>query len=514
MTGASSLLRTLVIYSVCLPLAIFLGYLMATPLDFTTLFGVGLILFILCLPLLLRAHHMLLIVSINMFAVVPFIPGKPYLWIAATWLSLTISLGQYILNRRLRFISVPSVTKPLIFLSVVVLITMKLTGGFGLATFGGNSMGGKRYVMLLSAVLAYFAFTGQQIHPRRARLAVSLFFLGAATSAVGELAPLLPSGAYIIFALFPVSQFGYDAVVSGGGISALGSRLSGLAGACSAIVWAMLAHFGIGQIFTVRNIGRALIFVGLVFISLMGGFRSAFIFFGMTFCLLFYLEGLIRSKLLPILLLFMVLGGALSVGFVDRLPFSMQRALSFLPLNVDPAAREGAEGSTEWRLKMWRDVIPDIPKYLILGKGYAISAAELSATQVTVNEKDVLAGTELAGDYHSGPLSVLLTFGIFGTVGLIWFMAASWRVMYHNYKFGPPEYGLLNRFLYAFFVVKVITYFFIFGSLYTDMIAFTGLVGLSVSLNGGVARKPLPVPQLQQRPQPARFQRPRTVAAI
>ena len=63
MTSASSLLRSLLIYSICLPLAIFLGYLLAEPLTYSTFAGVGFVLFFLCIPLFLRWHHVMLAAS-------------------------------------------------------------------------------------------------------------------------------------------------------------------------------------------------------------------------------------------------------------------------------------------------------------------------------------------------------------------------------------------------------------------------------------------------------------------
>src|SRR5215470_10572304 len=98
MTSASSLLRSLLIYSICFPLAIFLGYLIAqegNPIySFTTYIGILPILFILALPLLLRWHHGLLIASWNFGAVLYFVPGRPNLWMAMTGLSLLISIIQ------------------------------------------------------------------------------------------------------------------------------------------------------------------------------------------------------------------------------------------------------------------------------------------------------------------------------------------------------------------------------------------------------------------------------------
>src|SRR5439155_22213287 len=99
MTDSFSFLRSLLIYSICVPLAIFLGYLMATPADFTTYTVLGFVLFMLILPFLLRWHHAWLIAAWNMTAVVFFLPGRPDVWMALAWISLLISGVQYILNR-------------------------------------------------------------------------------------------------------------------------------------------------------------------------------------------------------------------------------------------------------------------------------------------------------------------------------------------------------------------------------------------------------------------------------
>jgi hypothetical protein len=46
----------------------------------------------------------------------------------------------------------------------------------------------------------------------------------------------------------------------------------------------------------------------------------------------------------------------------------------------------------------------------------------------------------------------------------------------------------------AFFIAKAIFYFAIFGGFWSDLPYFTGLVGLSICLNGGVA-EPVAAPQ-------------------
>jgi hypothetical protein len=507
MTSASSFLRTLLIYSICLPVAIFLGYMVAEPLTYGTLGSVGFVLFFLTVPLFLRWHHVWLISTWNFGAVLFFIPGRPELWLAMSWISLIISVVQYILNRRLKFLSVPSITRPMLFLAVVVIITAKCTGGIGLQALGGDTYGGKRYLLLLSAIAGYFALTSQPMAPRRAIICVSLFFIGAISSAVGELAPVVGSQFYFIFWLFPLSSTAYASIMNdpviGHGMMA---RLSGLASAASGIICAMLARYGIQDMLSLRRISRLALFLAFIALAMLGGFRSVLILIMLTFAVVFYLEGLMRSRLLPMILLAMALGVAVLVPFVDRLPLPMQRSLSFLPFNVDPMARMSAEATTAWRIEMWKHMLPEIPSHLILGKGLGVNPAEADAAALAARGGggDISEGSALAGDYHSGPLSVVLTFGIFGVIGFVWFLIAALKVLYQNYQFGHPAYRRLNTFLFGYFIAKTIFFFVVFGSLYSDFMTFSGLIGLSISLNGGVAKQ-VTVPQPKVRLEAFKF---------
>jgi hypothetical protein len=510
MITAPTTVRTLLTYAICLPVAIFLGYLLASdnPLNYGTMWGIGMVLFVLVLPLLLRWHHAFLIIAWNFGAVLFFLPGRPELWLAAAWLSLTISTIQYILNRRLKLISVPSLTRPLIFLGAVVLVTMKLSGGFGVAVFGSEFYGGKRYILMISAIAGYFALSAQPIQPRRAVLFVMLFFLGSLTNALGEAAPLMPSSAYFLYLLFPVSGTAYNTLIEGPvHATQMLSRLSGLTPACLGISLAMLARYGIRELFTFRRFARSFLFLTAISVGMLGGFRSTLILLMLTVGSMFWLEGLVRSRMLPVAVLALVVCGTLLVGFSDRLPLSMQRTLSFLPLNIDPLARGNAEASTEWRLQMWKEVLPEVPKHLILGKGLGFSAADQAAAGLEEKSLGGTAGTEVVGDYHSGPLSVIIPFGIFGAVGFLWFLAAALRVLHRNYRYGHPAYKKLNTFLFAYFAAKTFFFFVVFGGFYSELMTFTGLVGLSVSLNAGVAR-PMLALQPQPRPQPLRFRPP------
>ena len=111
----------------------------------------------------------------------------------------------------------------------------------------------------------------------------------------------------------------------------------------------------------------------------------------------------------------------------------------------------------------------------------------------------------LSSDYHSGPFSVVLAFGIWGTMAWLWFWGASLRVLHRNMKHGHPALRNINRLLFVYYIVKCIIFLFVFGAMQNDIATFAGIVGLSVALNHGLAR---PAPQAVQVRPPATAVRP------
>jgi O-antigen ligase len=461
------------------------------PLNLSTISTVVVVLGVLLVPLLLRWHHAWLIAAWNTTAILFFMPGKPPIWMGLAAASLAISVLQYTLNRQMKFLPVPAVTRPLIFLTAVILVTARLTGGLGVRALGGDTYGGKRYFIVLAAVLGFFAIINRRIPPRRANLYVALFFLGAATMMIGELPGRVPSALNFLFLIFPVTSLsafvGQNSVIEQ---AQLMSRIGGLASLGNAFFCAMLARYGIRGVLDTTKPGRVAAFGFFILIAVSTGFRSALLTFLVTFALLFYLERLHHTRLLLPVVFVSLAGVGLMGIFAVRLPLSFQRSLSVLPfIQVDPLARMSAQVSSDWRLQMWREVIPQIPEYLIIGKGYSYSGSEQAKMG-----KFSMEAMEMVGDYHNGPLSVLLPFGIFGMIAFVWLMVAGIRVVHQNYRFGDPAFHNINTFLFAYFVAKVFFFFTAFGSLHSDLHLFLGLLALSISLNGGVA-KPAVVPQ-------------------
>jgi hypothetical protein len=490
MSNPLAFLRALLIYGACVPLAVYLGYLLATPLDLGTWVAVGLVLLMLLLPLLLRWHHPLLVFSWNLGAVVFFLPGQPQFWLLMAVVSLTMALVQRTLNRHLKFITVPSLVAPLVFLLVVIIVTGWFTGGLGLRITNSGTYGGKRYFLLIGAIFGFFAFCSRKIPPAKANLYLWLFFLPGLMALISSCFPLINSGFYFIYWIFPADPYMLQAYANQTNTSFSDDmvRLSGLAVSSEAVFCFLLARYGIRALLQARNWWRLAIFLLVAIAGLFGGFRSVVVLMALVFCLLFWFEGLVRTRFFLLFIGFGILVACSVMPFTKQLPFTVQRALSVLPVEVDPIAAADAQASSEWRLRMWRIVLPEVPHYLLLGKGYGINAQDLELAQTGLRSGMVDSSEVaiMAGDYHNGPLSTIIPLGIWGVLGFTWLLAAGTRVLWKNWKHGPPELKRINTFLLSLFVAKIIFFLFVFGSLYSDMAAFVGLLGFGVSLNGGM----------------------------
>src|ERR1043166_9555678 len=162
--------RSQLIYALCLPLAVLIGYFLAEPLESGSIAIVVLVLSVLCLPLLMKWYHPLLIMSWNAVIVAIGVPGRPGIWMIMAAVGLLIAVLNRSVNPHRRFNNVQNLTKPLFFLLRVVVITAYLTGGIGLNALGATRAGEKGYVFIFAAIAGYFAMTSQRIPPERAGL--------------------------------------------------------------------------------------------------------------------------------------------------------------------------------------------------------------------------------------------------------------------------------------------------------------------------------------------------------
>ena len=487
-------------YGVCVVIAIFVGYHVSSWDDMPSFSTLMAVLCLMMLPFLLRWHHFWLILSWNTYAMVFFLPGRPSFMLVLGGLSLLVSLIEHGIKQEAPFIRVRIVWWPLIFLTCVVLVTAKLRGGIGLNIAGSANVGGKKYIFLLGGIVGYLALTAQRIPHEKVARYTTAFLLSPMTNLISDMSLFVaPSAIYYIYLLFP-SSGSLEPDTAFGPAEETIERMAGIAAACSAVVYTMAARFGLSGIFSGGRLWRPPVFLLMFGLSMLGGYRSTLITFLLTCTILFWLEGLYRSRLMPVFCCCIALAGTIVFALAEHLPLSMQRSLSVLPfVKVSDVAAQSAKASSDWRVQMWHEVVPEIPHYLILGKGYSINITELAKVNMPTTGDEGAAGAMLAGDYHNGPLSVIIPFGLGGAIGFVWLIGAGMRVVYRNYKYGDPEFRQINTYLFAAFITRVIFFLSVFGSFEGDLPNFLGLLGMSVAINGGM-RQPVKARLPQKRP--------------
>lgn len=509
--NSTALFRTLVVYAICVPLAIAVGYSLTSvtnSYDYGSYALIGGLVALLVLPLLMRWHYWLLVFSWSSPIVLFFLPVQLEMFLFMVAVSLTISVIERILDRNKQFITPSVMAWPLLALLGVIVTTAEMTGGLGFHTLGSDVYGGKKYITMIFGVLSFFAITARTIPENRANLYIFLYFFGGFLNFISDFYAVTPQNLRFIFLPFPGMVRSTDSM--GNAQMELGeTRMFGISIAAGAVFFWMLARYGIREIFLSGKIWRPVVLAVSFVLIFAGGFRSYIISSAGLFVILFFLEKMHRSALMLPLILLGIMGSVALVPMSRHLPHTFQRALAFLPLDIDPMIRSDAEGSTQWRLNMWSAILPQVPKYLLLGKGFTFTARDFNnymGPNATFN--DIIDPSQdplvLSSDFHSGPLTVLIPFGIWGAIAYLWFMAAGFWVVWRNYRYGLPSLSHVNLMFYAFYIVKLFTFFVVFGAAVNDVANFGGLVGLSVALNHGVRG-----PQKQPKPNPIINQNPR-----
>lgn len=150
-------------------------------------------------------------------------------------------------------------------------------------------------------------------------------------------------------------------------------------------------------------------------------------------------------------------------GMAPYLPSAIQRAFSWLPnIDIPPLIKLEASLSTQNRLRVWELAWNEVPRYLLIGKGFAINPSDIISPTV---RQDWVLYSFLSHNYHSGPLSLLLDTGAFGFVLGTFFLLATCTEMIRR-RSDVALAPLLRR-AFMFFLVQhlfnVIAFYLIFG---------------------------------------------------
>lgn len=439
---------------------------------------------------------LLLLLGKNVWTLVPvfsvlggtitFLPGYPSPWYAVTPV-VAVMLGIRFLMRSSMFSYRFCWMDLLLVLQIIVLLQAFLRNPVTLSIFGGagtTMIGGRPYVDYAVAIFAYFMLAIVKTDPATLRKVITCMIV------VMLLDSLLKAGSTFSGGLAKsigriYSNVDYAANVAGAGykVSFETTRFASFS-SLSAVLGLVLFSFHrpLSCLSPLRP-GRFFLacFTGIV--SLLSGFRSEFIKLGCYF----FAGSLIRRKASDILLGGAVVFVATALVLVTvggtALPQAVQRAISFLPVEVDPDIRASAEGSADWRFEMWKLVLTS-DRYIsnkMLGDGFGYTAAEHQAQLASEMGFGGYRGDSIdafiaKGSYHGWHVEAIRFTGVLGLlVGLgilLVFARHAWLLIRRHYDTSFFPYA---AFIGIPFLIEPFFTLFVFGSYKGNFISFIAM---------------------------------------
>lgn len=347
---------------------------------------------------------------------------------------------------------------------LVVILTMMVRGS-GIRALGGTQWGGMEYVTLLLGGTFYLVAPMFRFSPKNVRTLVILILIASFLPAVAQILFKVTGGRfYHLYYIMNYADIQYVAdslrVTSD---PRYVTRLTALSGISMALLPAVF-------VFHYRGMGRLIqagLLIAAAVLAVLSGGRGAILNIICISSIIGFLllKGDARRKFVARIMIVGLVGYIGLFFFADRLPVTAQRALSWVPfIHISPIAASDATGSTSWRLEVWKLAWAELPKYLVIGKGFCFDPAFVDSMSL---RWDTVQSAFLVHNYHSGPLTLLLDLGI---MGIVTWTAFILRTAYEEIRAIPriAAVGLERRFFYyliASFTWSIVSFFVIFGGL-------------------------------------------------
>jgi hypothetical protein len=436
-----------------------------------------------------RLNHPLLMIAIPLVPLVAWLIGEPSALLLTLFLvnyssislpglpgGLTlvnffqaIMIGWALINGALnknRFFTLTK-EKGVILLFFVHSLLIIAVRGFGMSIGRGQTFGGGAYVYLFLSIFFYLAASQIPLKEKHIRI---LFWGGIVLSLIPLLVQLsiyFSGGAtYYLTRFFSVNTSSVvDAVMSGE--EDVGSvRFSAVSGLRTVLLMVALVVPAVRRrkVLSWGLVGAA------VLMTLTSGFRSSLVGVGaLVFMWLLY-ESNNRWRTFFMLAGLGLIGWLIALAVIPVLPDTFQRTLSFLPLArewVDPRVLMDAQNSVDFRLGIWELAWRRVPEYLLIGRGMTVEISQWAWLQSSsYRNPEFFFATH---NYHSGPLSLLVDFGLPGfilfTSFLIMVCVKAWKGVNQSCA---GRNDLISRF-YAFLTIqvtyKVVAFYLIYGDI-------------------------------------------------
>lgn len=377
--------------------------------------GIMAMVYILTLSVNFKALAWMVIAMRSAALIVPFFPGRPYLWELCAMLAWPSVLVYCLLKRgkleRFKFSRYEQWALTALVGFVFVLVALMIYRGVGFRVLGGEQMGGRFYIQQVILAILPLLLLLADFDRRTLVFAVTVGWLMSVTYMISDFA--FSMGGDVLRQLLYFFELPGDAINFEMGYERTGLRR-----------FQSLAFVGYGMLAVVLTmaslkdlLGRKIVYglpllLGACAVGIAGGHRTMLVTTIITVVLLSCFQRF-WNVLSAILVFF---GG---IGFIaglyltaPYLPFAIQRSISILPgIEISNLVEDDAAGTLEDRWTSIKLAINDVPDYMLYGRGFGIDQSALDVRDL-VNFGAVQGYA--SGFVSQGTLGLLITTGLPG----------------------------------------------------------------------------------------------------
>ena len=478
-------LQKLILFAVIAFAVVIFGYTLADDMFFAAL-AFGGVAWLVLMPYHATLAVTLAIATFSTALIMPFFPGRPFVWEAAALLGwtgcvLVFSFRQY---RDEMWDSIGENKWLLIGVAgyCVVLVFTMVERGVGFRTMGGEQMGGRFYFQQITCAIFPLMFIMLRLKENQIS---KLFIIQCVLSATWVISDLIYTNASWLFNILFFLEVPGDAMNFERERMKMGiNRYQSLAFVSTGFLWLLLIKYKMNDFLGSKGTWLIPIGIAIVGVGLLSGHRYtvAIIVLVTFFCTL--TQRLYNLRNLVIGGLMIVLGLFIAYGFADRMPLAAQRAISVLPgVEVHRDAELDGSSTMETRRILREEGLKMIPHYLWVGRGFGQSgfgdhSLQWDPTAITYHINQ--------GRFFNGFIGLMVNTGLFGTLfmGLFLFMGSliALRIIIHLRKHGvEDEFSRVCCIIASLWLANVVAFIALHGDSEYAMKTFSLQAGLLIA---------------------------------
>ncbi|TSA34354.1 MAG: hypothetical protein D4R65_06245 [Verrucomicrobiaceae bacterium] len=326
-----------------------------------------------------------------------------------------------------------------IWANAAYLLSVYIRNPVGTLAMRTELVGGRPYFTLMLTLLAYLVISqgrvGEKMGRRMPLILACAMIIPSSLFILTEFFPKTAGVIYPFYSGVNIEDFNLG-LSSGGELESTEIRITSLANIGRPLILTLCALYPPITLVNPMYFGRFFLWASGLVLSGLSGFRNLI----MAIAAYMVIGSVVRKRYLDNMILACIaIASVILLSSVHMagapVPFAIQRALSFIPIDWDAAAIRSADDTADWRFEMWKDAWtrPDHMRSKMFGDGFGYTFKEMMLMSDELlgiggfMNSAKYEGHLIRGSYHSGPLSTIKRVGFVGAVFLIGLMFTAFR---------------------------------------------------------------------------------------